>query len=200
MRYPYNSQGTAPNSALQNKLQRGTEPHACSGRKPYRADVARPRAGLQETRQTSRLTCLSPSLPELPWHGHKSVSALADLPLRRRHVSCVARSLALGSIWLTSLRQPCVAYHASVSGRCLVTSCHQSVTFAEVACVQNPQHRASLPQGLSEEALKEALQLPCIWVESQDPQESRCQEVEREVSVATNRPALATVQSISPVP
>lgn len=182
MRYPYNSQGTAPNSALQNKLK---------GVRSRTRAVNGSRTGLmlQETRQTSRLTCLSPSLPELPWHGHKSVSALADLHLRRRHVSCVARSLALGSIWLTSLRQPCVAYHASVSGRCLVTSCHQSVTFAEVACVQNPQHRASLPQGLSEEALKEALQLPCIWVESQDPQETRCQEVEREVSVATNRPA-----------
>lgn len=51
--------------------------------------------------------------------------------------------------------------------------------------MQIPQQRASFPQGLSEEALKEALQLPCIWVESQDLQESRCQEVEREVGIAT---------------
>ena len=47
--------------------------------------------------------------------------------------------------------------------------------------MQNPQQRPSLPQGLSEEALKEALQVPCIWVESQDLQDTRCQEVEREV-------------------
>ncbi len=38
-----------------------------------------------------------------------------------------------------------------------------------------------LPQGLSEEALKEALQVQSIWVESQDVQEARCQEIEREV-------------------
>ena len=40
-----------------------------------------------------------------------------------------------------------------------------------------------LPQGLSEEALKEALQVQSIWVESQDVQEARCQEIEREVGV-----------------
>ncbi|DBB06739.1 TPA: hypothetical protein ACH3X3_009409 [Trebouxia sp. C0006] len=39
-----------------------------------------------------------------------------------------------------------------------------------------------LPQGLSEEALKEALQVQSIWVESQDVQEARCQEIEREVN------------------
>ena len=57
------------------------------------------------------------------------------------------------------------------------------VAFVKAAYVQNPQQRASLPQGLSEEALKEALQVPCIWVESQDLQDIRCQEVEREVSI-----------------
>lgn len=50
--------------------------------------------------------------------------------------------------------------------------------------MQIPQQRASFPQGLSEETLKEALQVPCIWVESQDLQETRCQEVEREVGIA----------------
>ena len=70
------------------------------------------------------------------------------------------------------------------------------VAFAEAACVQNPQQRASLPQGLSEEALKEALQVPCIWVESQDLQETKCQEVEREVSITE---AKQTVGSTSPV-
>lgn len=40
-----------------------------------------------------------------------------------------------------------------------------------------------LPQGLSEEALKEALQVQSIWVESQDVQEGRCQEIEREVAL-----------------
>ncbi|KAL0053416.1 hypothetical protein WJX82_005424 [Trebouxia sp. C0006] len=40
-----------------------------------------------------------------------------------------------------------------------------------------------LPQGLSEEALKEALQVQSIWVESQDVQEARCQEIEREVAL-----------------
>lgn len=52
---------------------------------------------------------------------------------------------------------------------------------AESILLQNPQQRA-VPQGLSEDALKEALQVPCIWVESQDLQNIRCQEVEREVS------------------
>lgn len=43
------------------------------------------------------------------------------------------------------------------------------------------QTAQALPQGLSEEALKEALQVQSIWVESQDVQEARCQEIEREV-------------------
>ena len=46
---------------------------------------------------------------------------------------------------------------------------------------RNLQTAQPLPQGLSEEALKEALQVQSIWVESQDVQEARCQEIEREV-------------------
>ncbi|KAA6421612.1 MAG: SKP1 21-like [Trebouxia sp. A1-2] len=45
------------------------------------------------------------------------------------------------------------------------------------------QTAQALPQGLSEEALKEALQVQSIWVESQDVQEARCQEIEREVAL-----------------
>lgn len=63
----------------------------------------------------------------------------------------------------------------------VIISCRFCLGFARV---QIPQQRASFPQGLSEEALKEALQVPCIWVESQDLQETRSQEVEREVGTA----------------
>ena len=56
---------------------------------------------------------------------------------------------------------------------------------AEAADLQSPQPRTSLPQGLSEDALKEALQVSCIWVESQDLQDTRCQEIEREVHICT---------------
>ncbi len=54
---------------------------------------------------------------------------------------------------------------------------------ASPQCLSNRKLQTAqpLPQGLSEEALKEALQVQSIWVESQDVQEARCQEIEREV-------------------
>ncbi len=58
--------------------------------------------------------------------------------------------------------------------------------------LQTTSPRPSPPQVLSEEALKEALQVPSIWVESQDVQEAKCQEVEREVSLRLQA-ALLTV-------